>query len=221
MRRMKWIAFLMAALAGLAGAREFTGKNGKKIDADIVSRTETQVELKLKDGKTVKVAINSLSSADQLYVQTWEDPVAKAERLKSVDLADVLSAKGYFAFPMQVSDGQIIVQASLDGKAGTFLIDGGAQAPLVKQASLGKFDLTMKAVPPQGPAGGNAVIGTVQPKTFGNGDAGFAPPECYVLTLEHFPKALLDKIDGVIGGQFFVDHGAVLDYTGQKLWLKE
>ena len=219
---MKTVPLLMVLLAGLLHGREFTGKNGKKIDAEIVSRTETQVELKLKDGKTVKVAINSLSSADQLYVKTWEDPAAKAERLKGIDLGDVMAAKGYFALPVESGTSQMFVSASINGKQGKFLIDNGASVPLIKQASLEKFELTMKAVPAQaGQAGGNTVIGTVQPKSFGNDTASFAPPECYVLTLENLPKEVLDQIDGVIGGQFFVDHAAVLDYSAKKLWLKE
>ncbi len=218
---MKSVLLLMVLLTGLLPAREFTGKNGKKIDAEIVSRTDTQVELKLKDGKTVKVAINSLSSGDQLFVKTWEDPAAKAERLKGVDLGDVLAAKGYFALTIESGTNEMFVVASINGKQGKFLVDNGASIPLIKQASLEKFELTMKAVPAQGPAGGNAVIGTVQPKTFGNESKSFAPPECYVLTLEHFPKNVLEQIDGVVGGQFFVDHAAVLDYSAKKLWLKE
>ena len=218
---MKSVLLLMVLLTGLLPAREFTGKNGKKIDAEIVSRTDTQVELKLKDGKTVKVAINSLSSGDQLFVKTWEDPAAKAERLKGVDLGDVLAAKGYFALTIESGTNEMFVVASINGKQGKFLVDNGASIPLIKQASLEKFELTMKAVPAQGPAGGNAVIGTVQPKTFGNESKSFAPPECYVLTLEHFPKNVLEQIDGVVGGQFFVDHAAVLNYSAKKLWLKE
>ncbi len=211
----------MVLLAGVLHGREFVGKNGKKIDAEIVSRTDTQVELKLKDGKTVKVAISSLSSGDQLFVKTWEDPAAKAERLKGVDLGDVLAAKGYFALTIESGTNEMFVVASINGKQGKFLVNNGASPPWIKQASLEKFELTMKAVPAQGPAGGNAVIGTVQPKTFGNESKSFAPPECYVLTLEHFPKNVLEQIDGVVGGQFFVDHAAVLDYSAKKLWLKE
>ncbi len=218
---MKTVPLLMLLLAGVIHGREFTGKNGKKIDAEIVSRTDTQVELKLKDGKTVKVAINSLSSADQLYVKTWEDPAAKAERLKGIDLGDVLAAKGYFALKLEGGDKEMIVTAMINGKEGKFLVDNGASVPLIKQASLEKFGLTMTAVPAQGQAGGNTVIGTVRPKSFGSEEDSFAPPECYVLTLEHFPKNVLDLIDGVIGGQFLVDHSAVLDYSAKKLWLKE
>lgn len=218
---MKIVPLLMLLLAGALQGREFVGKNGKKIDAEIVSRTETQVELKLKDGKTVKVAINSLSSADQLYVKTWEDPAAKAERLKGIDLGDVLAAKGYFALAVEGGEREMLVSAMLNGKPAKFLVDNSASVPLIKQASLEKFELTMTAVPAQGQAGGNTVIGTVQPKTFGTEEASFAPPECYVLTLEHFPKNLLDQIDGVVGGQFFVDHSAVLDYSAKKLWLKK
>lgn len=218
---MKRVLLLIALLTGLLPAREFTGKNGKKIDAEIVSRTDTQVELKLKDGKTVKVAINSLSSGDQLYVKTWEDPAAKAERLKGVDMGDVLAAKGYFALTIESGNNEMFVVASINGKQGKFLVNNGASPPWIKQASLEKFELTMKAVPAQGQAGASTVIGTVQPKTFGNDSGSFTPPECYVLTLEHFPKNVLEQIDGVVGGQFFVDHAAVLDYSAKKLWLKE
>lgn len=219
---MKSLPILLLLLPGLLHGREFTGKNGKKIDAEIVSRTDSQVELKLKDGKTIKVPINSLSSADQLYVKTWEDPAAKAERLKGIDLGDMMEAKGYFALPVESGTGQMFVVASINGKEGKFLVDNGASVPLIKQASLEKFELTMKAVPAQGgQAGGNTVIGTVQPKSFGNGTTSFAPPECYVLTLGNLPKEVLDQIDGVIGGQFFVDHAAVLDYSAKKLWLKK
>lgn len=218
---MKTVPLLMLLLSGLLEGREFTGKNGKKIDAEIVSRTDTQVELKLKDGKTVKVAIDSLSSADQLYVKTWEDPAEKAARLKLIDLGEVLAAKGYFALAVEGGEQEMVVSAMLNGKPGKFLVDNSASVPLIKQSSLEKFELTMTAVPAQGKAGGNTVIGTVQPKSFGSEDKSFAPPECYVLTLEHFPKSLLDQIDGVVGGQFFVDHAAVLDYSAKKLWLKD
>lgn len=220
-RVMKIVPLLMMVLAGALQGREFVGKNGKKIDAEIVSRTETQVELKLKDGKMVKVAINSLSGADQLYVKTWEDPAARAERLRLIDLGEVLAAKGFFALAVEGGSERMMVAAELNGKPGKFLIDNSASIPLIKQASLEKFELTMTAVPAEGQAGGNRVIGTVQPKTFGNGEVSVAPPECYVLTLEQFPKELLEQIDGVIGGQFFVDHGAVLDYSAKKLWLKK
>lgn len=220
MRGMKTVPLLMALLAGLLHGREFTGKNGKKIEAEIVSRTETRVELKLKDGKTVDVAIDSLSGVDQLYVKTWEDPAARTERLKGVDLGEVLAAKGYFGLTVESGERGTFVLATVNGKPGKFLVDNSAQVPLFKQASLEKFELVMTVVPAQGPAGGNTVIGTVQPKSFGTEDQSFAPPECYVLTLEHFPKELLEQIDGVIGGQFLLDHGAILDYAGKKLWLK-
>lgn len=217
---MKSAFILLLAMAGPLHAREFTGKNGKKIDAEIVSRTGTQVELKLKDGKVVKVPINSLSGADELFVQTWEDPVARVERLKGIDPGEVMAAKGYFALAVESGANEMYVLASINGTAGKFLVDNSAQVPLIKKASLEKFKLPMEAVPARGEAGGNSVIGTTRPKSFGNESDTFAPPECYVLTLEHFPKNVLEQIDGVIGGQFFIDHGAMLDYAGKKLWLK-
>jgi hypothetical protein len=218
---MKSACFLLLAMAGLLQAREFTGKNGNKTEAEIVSRTETHVELRLKDGKVVKTAIASLSSADQLFVKTWEDPKEKIERLKSVDPAEVLAAKGYFSLEVETGTGPMILLASINGKPARLMIDDGVEVPLIKKASLEKLDLVMNEVPTQGKVEGNTVIGKVQPKSFG-GDAGsFAPQECYVLTLEHLPQNVVDGIDGVIGGQFFVDHSAVLDYAAKKLWMKK
>lgn len=218
---MKSACFLLIAMAGLLHGREFTGKNGNKTEAEIVSRTATHVELKLKDGKIVKTAIASLSGADQLFVKTWEDPKEKIERLKSIDPAEVLEAKGYFPLEVETGTGPMILLAMINGKPARLMIDDGVEVPIIKKASLEKLDLVMTEVPTQGNVGGNTVIGKVQPKSFGGDGGGFAPQECYVLTLEHLPQNVVDGIDGVIGGQFFVDHSAVLDYAAKKLWLKK
>jgi hypothetical protein len=218
---MKSALFLLLATAGLLHGREFTGKNGKKTEAEIVSRTETHVELKLKDGKIVKTAIASLSGADQLFVKTWEDPKEKQERLKSIDPAEVLEAKGYFSLAVESGTGPMVVLAMINGKPARLMVDEGIEVPLIKKASLEKLDLVMSELPTQGKVEGNTVIGKVQPKSFGGEQGSFAPPECWVLTLEHLPQNVVDGIDGVIGGQFFVDHAAVLDYGAKKLWLKK
>ena len=42
-----------------------------------------------------------------------------------------------------------------------------------------------------------------------------------VLALEYFPKDMPAPVAGMVGGQFFVDHGALLDYSAKKRWLKE
>lgn len=117
---------VLALLAGVAAGREFTGKNGKTIEAEIVSKTEQAVVLELESGKTVTVPLSSLSEADQLYVQVWESPgekEAKESKLRDVDLDAVLAAKGYVAFPIE-SRGQFsVVKLRLGDKEAAFMFN--------------------------------------------------------------------------------------------------
>lgn len=52
-------------------ARTFTNQSGKKIEAEIVKVSGEQVSIKLANGKTFTLAINSLSKADQEYIRSY------------------------------------------------------------------------------------------------------------------------------------------------------
>ena len=51
--------------------RIFTNKSGRTIEARIVSSEGSKVTIARKDGKSFTIALNSLSEADQDYIQTW------------------------------------------------------------------------------------------------------------------------------------------------------
>jgi|GEM_PF-7032344 len=205
------IALGLALLAPLAAGREFTGRNGRTIDAEIVSRTATEVELRLaEDGKLVTVPISSLSDSDQLYVQTWESEEQKQQRLRAIEPAEVLLARGYVGFPVESKEGLTIVVAQLAGKPARLLVDHRNPKPVLHDGALERLGLTMTAV-----EGGGQVKGTVTPETIGNGSETMKGVEFYVATLQ-----LPEGVDGIIGGQTFVDLGALLDFANQRLWLK-
>jgi len=205
------IPLLMAVCVPFAGAREFTGKNGRKIDAEIVSRTATDVELELaEDGRVVTVPITSLSEADQLFVQTWESEDEKRQRLRSTEPAEVLLARGYVAFPVEIKEGVPLVVVHLAGKEARLAVNHLNPKPILHDGALERLGLTMTAV-----EGGGQVKGTITPETVGNGSENLKGLEFYVATLQ-----LPEGVDGVIGGQTFIDLGAILDFANQKLWLK-
>lgn len=207
------LAGVVLALVGLGPleAREFVGKNGRKIEAEIVSKTDTDVELELADGKTVKVPIASLSAADQLFVKVWESPADKQARLAGVDLAETLEAKGYVPFSTEAKEVGLVLTVWIDGKEAKFLIDHRNPQPVLNQASVERLGLTMK--PAQG---GGQVLGTVNPTELGNGSATVKGVEFYVAALNGLPEGL----DGLIGGACFTDWEALHDFAGSRIWLK-
>jgi hypothetical protein len=201
---------LIAILSPLQ-AREFVGRNGKKIEAEIVSKNDKEVELKLADGKTLKVPLASLSDADQLFVKVWESPEDKKLRLATLDPAEILAAKGFVPFSTEMKEGNLIVTLQIDGKEAKFLVDHRNGQPVLHQPSVEKLGLTMKPS-----AGGGQVVGTVNPEKISNGEGTVKGVEFLVAALNGIPEG----IDGLIGGQTFVDWEAYHDFTGSKIWIK-
>ena len=86
MKKLFLSGFLGMALAASAGARTWTDKKGRKIEAEYVSQTKDAVLLKLKNGKEVSVPFANLSRADLSYL--IEAEIAAAEKNKSKKPAD-------------------------------------------------------------------------------------------------------------------------------------
>ena len=207
---------ILSAVAGLlalstAHGREFTGKNGKKIEAEIISKTPDTVELKLDTGKTVTVPLTSLSDADQLYIRVWESPEDKAARLKAIELAEVLKAKGFIDCPLENVDQGTVVTLDVDGKTIKMLIDHRNEQPLIQKAAIERLGLKMEKA-----EGGGNILGTFTPGKLGNGSASRPGMEFYVVNIESLPEG----IDGMIGGQVFVDTEVWVDFARKVLWMK-
>lgn len=217
MRCMK--ASCLAGLLLLTGvaclsAREFTGKNGKKIEAEIVSKTGSEVELKLESGKTVTVPLSSLSEGDQLFVSVWESPEEKQAKLKKVEIDEVLAAQGYVAFPIEIRGQFSVVKLRLDETEATFMFNHSVEEPVLDERAVERLGLTVE--PLEGGGGGN-VVGTVKPEKLGNGSDQLDGRRFLVAPINGIPQ----EVDGLIGGQFFVDHAARVDFANKKLWIKE
>ncbi|BCX49712.1 hypothetical protein HAHE_36200 [Haloferula helveola] len=211
MQRIILSALVVLWPLSVAHGREFTGKNGKKIEAEIISKTPDTVELKLDTGKTVTVPLTSLSEADQLYIRVWESPEDKAARLKAVELAEVLKAKGFIDCPIEKVEQGTVVTLDVDGKTIKMLIDHRNEQPLIQKAAIERLGLKMEKV-----EGGGNVLGTFTPAKLGNGSSSRPGMEFYVVNIDSLPEG----IDGMIGGQVFVDTEVWVDFARKVLWMK-
>ena len=74
------LMFLLGFCVPNAQARKWTDKSGKySIDAEFVGLTDGQVTLKRSDGRTIRLALENLSKADQEQVRQLASSIPKAK----------------------------------------------------------------------------------------------------------------------------------------------
>ncbi len=82
------LMFLLGFCASNVQARKWTDKSGKySIDAEFVGLSDGQVTLKRSDGKTVRLALENLSKADQEQVRQLTSSVPKAKTDSQIQAA--------------------------------------------------------------------------------------------------------------------------------------
>jgi hypothetical protein len=92
----------------------------------------------------------------------------------------------------------------------------------LKTASVEKYDLEIKpAQAVAGGVGGGAQIkGQVETSELELGGENCGKQVFYLMDLAHLPANYGDRIDGILGGDFFEAKKAVLDYAEGVMWLK-
>lgn len=217
--------FMFSALLVSAEMRTFTNKQGKALKAEIVSKTDTHVKLKTpasKGGKVYTVAIDTLSEKDQEYVRNWKDEEALAKELAEVDFEAVMKAKGYTKVEFDEEMNHLYVEVTIEGKAGRFLLDTGAMATIMKTSSAEKYGLKIKPVNVQagGVGGGAQIKGQVTTRDFTISGEKLDKQNFYIMDLNHIPGDTGEKMDGILGSDFFKDKKANIDYAGGVMWVK-
>lgn len=79
-----------AAIEALLQGRVWTNKDGKKVTARAVAKTQDKVTLRMTDGKRVQISLDQLSKEDSEWLSNWEQPVIKV----SVRVLDSFNKKG-------------------------------------------------------------------------------------------------------------------------------
>lgn len=208
------LSALLLATAAPAETRTFTSRNGKTIEAEIVSATDQQVELKTIAGKTFTVPLSSLSDKDALHISIWREEQAKKKALTNITLDNLFQAQGVGSVNFRNDQGLIFVEAFINDKAANFLVDYRQEMTLLDEPAVAKLGLEMKAATQQG-AKGQVDVASLK---FGITDLG--ADQIIVVALDNLPAALRPKIDGILGSAFLQKHRVLLDYAEMKLWLR-
>lgn len=101
----RFISFSMAFLAVLPAAAEmrvFTDRQGRKIEAEIVSVSGSKVTLKLANGRTSTIPIKILSKGDQFFVTVWGDLEKKGGGEKEESATAAIPENVTYRFKLEV-----------------------------------------------------------------------------------------------------------------------
>src|SRR5690606_12615343 len=146
------------------------------------------------------------------------------EKAGTVDHA--LCLLRYEAVPLrEVSTGHHLVEATINGMSGSFVLDTGANVTVVDQNHVGNFDLSDSGVL-DGVAGG--ITGgrratQVSVDSFRIGSVDIRQQRIVTADLGGLLQALTrvsgDTIYGLIGQDVLTEHRAIVDVSGPMLYL--
>lgn len=140
-------------------------------------------------------------------------------------LERTLGATGYSRIDLHRSGtGQLLAAARLGGEDLLMILDSGASATVVDQASAQRLGLT-ELVAGEGAAGAGGRLEThvVDVGSVSFGDVAVPVEKVFVMDLSHVNDQLLAvgerPVDGVIGSDILSQRAALIDYSGPCLYL--
>lgn len=198
-----------------AGYRIFTDTQGRKIEAEIITKSDNLVRVRTQQGREHSIKLETLSEADREFVGQWVDPSSQ-EALAKTDLSDVMKARGFVGVPFETRDNHLFIDFTIGGHKATFLLDSGAMTSVVTPAAAAELKLEVRptAAVVQGVGGGAEVKGEATAR-----DCRFEDSDDSTkigLVVMDLP---ITGTEGLLGSDFFREHHALLDYRGEMLWL--
>lgn len=215
---------LLAQSDAAAEYRTYTNAAGKTIRAKITDKKGGIAHLRMTDGITYRVAIDTLSQSDREFIDSWEPAHSKAEKLRAVDMGELFAARGFKGVPLTLKNNQALVDIKIGEQSFTCLLDTGAQSSVIDRTKAKALRLTVREnVGFAGGIGGSAgpvgmtnmaeiVVGEVKKR-----DVTFAVMDLRGISGGHGGT----RFDGIIGFDLLEDLEAVIDYKGGVLYLRE
>ncbi|MDB6077038.1 MAG: hypothetical protein JWO82_785 [Akkermansiaceae bacterium] len=204
--------------------RDFEGPNGKIIQAALLDKSADSVTLLLKDGKRSVVPIDKLSPADQVWVNSWsKEKAVFIEKCRGLTVTQLLELRGYEAFNFKLHGNSILIDGKINGVAGTFIIDTGADGSVVytdfaakAKCDVGPFNHTVRGV---GDKEAPAAEGKMQDVAFG--EAKFKDIDITVYDPKfNVPEGTPAPVEnGLFGADFMSQLDAVISYPERKIFL--
>lgn len=152
---------------------------------------------------------------------------ATATAAADADIAAYLAPLGYETIPLtKLRSRHESVMVEINGVTGLFILDSGAGASVIDQASLAKFNLDAalgEQVKAAG-AGGNFAASRVMIGSFKIETISLAVETMAAGDLKHVVDGLYAangvKIDGIIGQDILTNFGGIIDVGGQRLFVR-
>ena len=225
---MKAIYFFLLICASVSGFcqaeepyRDFKNQEGTVIRARLVGKEEGIAVLRRTNGKEYRVPIKKLAQADQEYVDSWKPEEERQAQLRSLDVAELFKAKGYAGAPFKVINRHLYVEAKVDGKAVTFILDTGAMGTLLDKTLAQEMKLEVQenvgfAV---GLSGKQEPIGSTKVKKISIGDVSANDREFMVVDLKRISNIGGAPFQGILGYDFLSDLEVVIDYRGEMFYM--
>lgn len=160
--------------------------------------------------------IRQADIADIQLADHGEQQVEAAQKPASDPLPDTLR------FPFEIQDGQIVVQAAINGVAGNFLVDTGAQATTVNTAHFREGQLQTFALDHGRPSGVGGALSNVRAARGLDltwGDARFEDLRGIALDLSHLEASIGTQVVGLIGYDILEQFEIHFDYAAGLLTL--
>lgn len=203
--------------------RRFVMRNGKTFYASVESRTDTIATFKAANGVTHTIRLTEFSEPDQQFLRWWtkfKDELMNNAEFASVSIKELLELRGYQSFELDIKGNHIFVEAHVNNKAMTMMVDTGAQTTILnleaaKQAKMeiGPMDQKIAGVAGTAPAAvvkvpsiklGDVEVTNRKLITADLKEAGLNPEEC----------------GGLLGADIFREMDAVISYREGRIFLK-
>lgn len=144
------------------------------------------------------------------------------------NISSLLAKQGYHKIPLKSNGaGHFKLDAEINGKTGSFILDTGASHTVIDESAAEKFRLKIsKSVSKDAGGLGTAQLKTRKSKGNTISIKDFSVNNKVIITVDltHVNNALeksrSKKIDGVLGADLLKKHRALIDYAAKTLYLK-
>jgi predicted aspartyl protease len=203
--------------------RNFTGANGKVIQAVLIDKTDTDAVLLLRNGQRANVPFDKLDAEDQVYIKSWsKEQAVFLQKCRSLTIRQCLELRGYESFPFRFESNSIFVDGKINGKPARLLIDTGAgtsllHIPYAESVGLevGPLDEKIYGV------GGEAPAGWTPVPTIQLGEAIFKDRQILATDLlKDKPEGTRSREDAILGAEFMNKLDAVISYPDRRIFLR-
>ncbi|MFZ9936627.1 MAG: aspartyl protease family protein [Luteolibacter sp.] len=203
--------------------RDFTGTNGKVIQAALLDKTADTAVLLLRNGSRTNVPLDKLSEEDRDYVKSWSrEKAIFLQKCRGLTIRQCLELRGYESFPFRFENNSIFIDAQVNGKPARVLIDTGAGISLLHTGyaadtglEVGPMTETIHGV------GGEAPAGWTPVPTIQLGEAVFENRRILATDLlKDKPEGTKSRMDVILGADFMNQLDAVISYPERRVFLR-